>query len=236
METLKILSKRQKIYNPMFISALFSEHITSLKKIITFIFTFILPLTCKNKPLTDLIDKKINKYCLEIKIIYFCKKNCSSKNMFLVKRYFYSLLFLVVGIVIANSAIANNKHISFTKTYEPVYSISDSFCKYFLFQKENKFQCKINKSCKEVVLLNISEDNSLAKPFLELNFTLNFYLSELRDNDLKNKLGYCFFELITKSKTDINYISTINLALSEREKFSGIVNSDNYILFSQIQI
>lgn len=82
METFKILSKRQKIYNPMFISALFSTHITTLKKIITFIFTFILPLTCKNKPITDLIDKKINTYCLEIKIIYFCKKNCSSKICF----------------------------------------------------------------------------------------------------------------------------------------------------------
>jgi hypothetical protein len=194
----------------------------------------ILPLTCKKLPLTDLYINYFLNLFLELKILYICKKFRSNIFMCKVKSFILPVLFIFASIAMVDSSLANCNNIANNKYMESISFINKSIISINSQKVEKNLQISLNSIPEDDNLNKISEGNSIEKPFIELNYTFSSFLSELRENDLKNKLGFQLNGFISLNKLCLKAYTSVIIPDWNMKDF--IVTDDNTILFRQIQI
>lgn len=204
------------------------------KKYLTVNLPNILPITCKKQPLTDLFTIKFSSLFLELKNLYICKKFRSNIFMYKFKSFILPVILIFACIAMADSSLANCNNIANNKYMESISFINKNIISINSQNIEKNLQISRNSISEDNNLNNISEGNSIEKPFIELNYTLSSFLSELRENDLKNKLGFQLNGFISLNKLCLKAYTSVIIPDWNMKDF--IVTDDNTILFRQIQI
>lgn len=157
--------------------------------------------------------------------------------MLRTKGFFLTILFALLCNMLNNYYGTYSRSLVETKNKEIISLHNNNVNPLISNKKAKNHQESDNLLFQTENLNSISEDNTLANPFIELKDTYSNSISFFNENELKNKIGFKINFFYSISNISLYFVNNnTNIPLPNSDFLSYIVNTDSIILFRQILI